>query len=236
MFYFNLQYLYLLIPALLLSLYAQAKVSSTFRKYSSVRSASGLTGAETAQRLLWAAGITDVRIERVRGNLTDYYDPSHRVLRLSESVYDSRSLAAVGVAAHETGHAVQHAVGYGPLVLRSAMVPLTNIGSNFSWILIVLGLLFGSQAGSEFGYMLVQAGIVLFALVVAFTLVTLPVELNASSRAVHMLGDNGILTQEELGPVKKVLTAAAMTYVASAAMAIAQLLRLILLFGGRRDD
>ncbi len=236
MFYFNLQYLYLLIPALLLSLYAQAKVSSTFRKYSSVRSASGLTGAETAQRLLWAAGITDVRIERVRGNLTDHYDPSHRVLRLSESVYDSRSLAAVGVAAHETGHAVQHAVGYGPLVLRSAMVPLTNIGSNFSWILIVLGLLFGSQAGSEFGYMLVQAGIVLFALVVAFTLVTLPVELNASSRAVHMLGDNGILTQEELGPVKKVLTAAAMTYVASAAMAIAQLLRLILLFGGRRDD
>ena len=137
MFYFNLQYLYLLIPALLLSLYAQAKVSSTFRKYSSVRSASGLTGAETAQRLLWAAGITDVRIERVRGNLTDHYDPSHRVLRLSESVYDSRSLAAVGVAAHETGHAVQHAVGYGPLVLRSAMVPLTNIGSNFSWILIV---------------------------------------------------------------------------------------------------
>ena len=236
MFYFNLQYLYLLIPALLLSLYAQAKVSSTFRKYSSVRSASGLTGAETAQRLLWAAGITDVRIERVRGNLTDHYDPSHRVLRLSESVYDSRSLAAVGVAAHETGHAVQHAVGYGPLVLRSAMVPLTNIGSNFSWILIVLGLLFGSQAGSEYGYMLVQAGIVLFALVVAFTLVTLPVELNASSRAVHMLGDNGILTQEELGPVKKVLTAAAMTYVASAAMAIAQLLRLILLFGGRRDD
>ena len=195
MFYFNLQYLYLLIPALLLSLYAQAKVSSTFRKYSSVRSASGLTGAETAQRLLWAAGITDVRIERVRGNLTDHYDPSHRVLRLSESVYDSRSLAAVGVAAHETGHAVQHAVGYGPLVLRSAMVPLTNIGSNFSWILIVLGLLFGSQAGSEFGYMLVQAGIVLFALVVAFTLVTLPVELNASSRAVHMLGYNGILTQ-----------------------------------------
>ena len=164
------------------------------------------------------------------------YDPSHRVLRLSESVYDSRSLAAVGVAAHETGHAVQHAVGYGPLVLRSAMVPLTNIGSNFSWILIVLGLLFGSQAGSEFGYMLVQAGIVLFALVVAFTLVTLPVELNASSRAVHMLGDNDILTQEELGPVKKVLTAAVMTYVASAAMAIAQLLRLILLFGGRRDD
>ena len=231
MFYFNLQYLYLLIPALLLSLYAQAKVSSTFRKYSSVRSASGLTGAETAQRLLWAAGITDVRIERVRGNLTDHYDPSHRVLRLSESVYDSRSLAAVGVAAHETGHAVQHAVGYGPLVLRSAMVPLTNIGSNFSWILIVLGLLFGSQAGSEFGYMLVQAGIVLFALVVAFTLVTLPVELNASSRAVHMLGDNGILTQEELGPVKKVLTAAAMTYVASLAMAVANLLRILALRG-----
>ena len=231
MFYFNLQYLYLLIPALLLSLYAQAKVSSTFRKYSSVRSASGLTGAETAQRLLWAAGITDVRIERVRGNLTDHYDPSHRVLRLSESVYDSRSLAAVGVAAHETGHAVQHAVGYGPLVLRSAMVPLTNIGSNFSWILIVLGLLFGSQAGSEFGYMLVQAGIVLFALVVVFTLVTLPVELNASSRAVHMLGDNGILTQEELGPVKKVLTAAAMTYVASLAMAVANLLRILALRG-----
>ena len=236
MFYFNFQYIYLLIPAFILAMYAQSKVNSTFNKYSRVRSSSGMTGAEVAQELMHRAGIYDVRIERIHGNLTDHYDPMHKVLRLSDPVYSSTSLAAIGVAAHETGHAVQHAVGYGPLVLRSAMVPLTNIGSNFSWILIVLGLLFGSQAGSEFGYMLVQAGIVLFALVVVFTLVTLPVELNASSRAVHMLGDNGILTQEELGPVKKVLTAAAMTYVASAAMAIAQLLRLILLFGGRRDD
>lgn len=235
MFYFNFQYLYVILPALLLTLYAQSKVSSTFRKYSSVRNAYGLTGAEAAQRLLTAAGINDVRIERVRGNLTDHYDPSKKVLRLSESVYDSTSLAAVGVAAHETGHAVQHAMGYAPLALRSAMVPLTNLGSNLAWPLILLGLLFGSQAGSDFGYLLVQAGILLFSLAVVFSIVTLPVEFNASSRAVAMLGDFGILSQSELGPVKKVLSAAAMTYVASAAMAVAQLLRLVLLFG-RRDD
>ena len=235
MFYFNFQYLYVILPALLLTLYAQSKVSSTFRKYSSVRNAYGLTGAETAQRLLTAAGINDVRIERVRGNLTDHYDPSKKVLRLSDSVYDSTSLSAVGVAAHETGHAVQHAMGYAPLALRSAMVPLTNLGSNLAWPLILLGLLFGSQAGSDFGYLLVQAGILLFSLAVVFSIVTLPVEFNASSRAVAMLGDFGILSQSELAPVKKVLSAAAMTYVASTAMAVAQLLRLVLLFG-RRDD
>ncbi|MCQ4726404.1 zinc metallopeptidase [Anaerotignum faecicola] len=235
MFYFNFQYIYILIPAMLLALYAQSKVQSTFRKYSNVRNSYGMTGAEAAQRLLNIAGIYDVRIERVGGNLTDHYDPGKKVLRLSDSVYGSTSLAAIGVAAHETGHAVQHAVGYAPLGLRSALVPLTNISSRMAMPMIIIGILLGSQAGSGMGYALVQFGIVLFAVAVVFALVTLPVEFNASRRAVAMLGDNGILSGSELEPVKKVLSAAALTYVASAAVAIANLLRLVLLFG-RRDD
>ena len=235
MFYFNFQYIYILIPAMLLALYAQSKVQSTFRKYSNVRNSYGMTGAEAAQRLLNIAGIYDVRIERVGGNLTDHYDPGKKVLRLSDSVYGSTSLAAIGVAAHETGHAVQHAVGYAPLGLRSALVPLTNISSRMAMPMIIIGILLGSQAGSGMGYALVQFGIVLFAVAVVFALVTLPVEFNASRRAVAMLGDNGILSGSELEPVDKVLSAAALTYVASAAVAIANLLRLVLLFG-RRDD
>ena len=235
MFYFNFQYIYILIPAMLLALYAQSKVQSTFRKYSNVRNSYGMTGAEAAQRLLNIAGIYDVRIERVGGNLTDHYDPGKKVFRLSDSVYGSTSLAAIGVAAHETGHAVQHAVGYAPLGLRSALVPLTNISSRMAMPMIIIGILLGSQAGSGMGYALVQFGIVLFAVAVVFALVTLPVEFNASRRAVAMLGDNGILSGSELEPVKKVLSAAALTYVASAAVAIANLLRLVLLFG-RRDD
>ncbi|MEA5085199.1 hypothetical protein SDC9_145985 [bioreactor metagenome] len=233
--YFNIQYLYVLFPAMILAMYAQSKVKGTFNKYSRVCNAYGLTGAEVAQRLLSIAGITDVRVERIGGNLTDHYDPGHKVLRLSDSVYSSQSLAAIGVAAHETGHAVQHATGYAPLGLRSALVPVTNIGSRLSMPMIFIGVILGSQAGSDMGYMLVQLGIVLFSLAVVFSLVTLPVEFNASSRAVEMLDANGILSNSELVPVKKVLSAAALTYVASAAVAISQLLRLLLLFGRRRD-
>ncbi len=181
------------------------------------------------------AGIYDVRIERIHGNLTDHYDPMHKVLRLSDPVYSSTSLAAIGVAAHETGHAVQHNVGYVPLSLRSAMVPLTNFSSRLAMPLIFLGILFGYNSGSSFGYTLIQGGIILFALAVLFSIVTLPVEFNASSRAVKMLGNYGILSTDELEPVKKVLGAAALTYVASAVSAILSLLRLILIFG-RRDD
>ena len=235
MFYFNFQYIYLLIPAFILAMYAQSKVNSTFNKYSRVRSRSGMTGAEVAEELMHRAGIYDVRIERIHGNLTDHYDPMHKVLRLSDPVYSSTSLAAIGVAAHETGHAVQHNVGYVPLSLRSAMVPLTNFSSRLAMPLIFLGVLFGYNSGSSFGYTLIQGGIILFALAVLFSIVTLPVEFNASSRAVKMLGNYGILSTEELEPVKKVLGAAALTYVASAVSAILSLLRLILIFG-RRDD
>ncbi|HCT65001.1 MAG TPA: peptidase [Lachnospiraceae bacterium] len=233
--YFNFQYLYVLFPAMILAMYAQSKVKSTFNKYSRVGNSYGLTGAEVAERLLRIAGINDVSVERIGGNLTDHYDPGHKVLRLSESVYSSQSLAAIGVAAHETGHAVQHATGYAALGIRSALVPVTNIGSKLSMPMIFIGVLLGSQAGSDMGYMLVQLGIAFFSLAVVFALVTLPVELNASARAVEMLDANGILNSSELAPVKKVLSAAALTYVASAAVAIAQLLRLLLLFGRRRD-
>jgi Zn-dependent membrane protease YugP len=232
--YFNFSYFYVLIPAMILAVYAQNKVNSTFNKYSRVRSRSGMTGAEAAQRLLNAAGIYDVRIEGVRGSLTDHYDPSKKVLRLSESVYGSTSLAAIGVAAHETGHAVQHARGYAPLSLRSAMVPLTNIGSRMAMPLIILGVIFGGTYSNS-GYGLIQFGIVLFSLSVLFALITLPVEFNASSRAVKMLGEYGILDYDEISPVKQVLSAAALTYVAAAASAIASLLRLVLIFGRRND-
>ncbi|MCJ7856804.1 zinc metallopeptidase [Lachnospiraceae bacterium NSJ-143] len=235
MFYFNFQYIYLLIPAFILALYAQSKVNSTFAKYSRVRSISGMTGAQVAEELMHRSGIYDVRVERVAGNLTDHYDPAHKVLRLSDSVYSSPSLAAIGVAAHETGHAVQHSVGYAPLSLRSAMVPLTNISSRLAMPLILIGILFGSSRGSDFGYLFIQAGIVLFAMAVVFSIVTLPVEFNASKRAVQMLGNYGILSSEELTPVRQVLSAAALTYVAAAISAIASLLRLILIFGRRND-
>ena len=234
MFYFDFRYFYVLLPAMILAIYAQSKVKSTFAKYSRVRSRSGLTGAEAAERLLHAAGIYDVRIEGIRGSLTDHYDPSKKVLRLSESVYGSTSLSAIGVAAHETGHAVQHARGYVPLVLRSSLVPLTQIGSNLAMPLIVLGVLFGGTYGRS-GYGLIQLGIILFSLSVVFALVTLPVEFNASSRAVKMLAEYGILDNDEISSVRQVLSAAALTYVAAAASAIASLLRLILIFDRRND-
>ncbi len=228
-YYFDPTYMLVLI-GVVLSMLASAKVNSTFRKYSQVRSRSGYTGAMAAERILKSAGIYDVRIEHINGNLTDHYDPSNKVLRLSDSVYGQSSVAAVGVAAHECGHAIQHAKGYAPLKIRSAIVPVANFGSKISWPMILLGLFLGSA-----GNTLIQLGILFFSAAVAFQLVTLPVEFNASSRAVEILGSSGILYEEEVRHTKKVLSAAALTYVAAAASSILQLLRLIILFGGRNE-
>ena len=233
-YYLDWTYIVLVIPAMILALYAQNKVNSTFKKYSRVASRSGMTGAQAARRLMELNGIYDVSIERVSGNLTDHYDPSKKVLRLSDSVYSDTSVAAIGVAAHETGHAIQHARGYVPLTLRTVMVPLANLGSTLSMPLIFLGILFSFS--SVMGNTMINLGILLFGLSVVFTIITLPVEFNASRRAVACLGDSGILYDEEIGGVKKVLSAAAMTYVASTAVALANFLRLIIIFGGRRRD
>ena len=229
--YMDPTYLLVLIGAVL-CIAAQMRVSSTYRKYSGVRSRSGLTGAQAAQRILQLSGIHDVRIEHVRGELTDHYDPAHKVLRLSDSVYGSSSIAAIGVAAHECGHAVQHDKGYGPLKIRTALVPAANIGSKAGIPLIFLGVFLGMNN------ILIQVGIWVFAIAVLFQLVTLPVEFNASGRALAMLGDYGMLEREETNGCRRVLSAAALTYVAAAASAILQLLRLVLLFGNndRRRD
>lgn len=229
-YYYDPTYLLVLIGAVL-CIVAQIRVKSTYSKYSRVRSRSGLTGAQAAQRILQLSGIYDVRIEHVRGELTDHYDPSHKVLRLSDSVYASDSIAAIGVAAHECGHAVQHNKGYAPLSFRTALVPVANIGSWAGVPIIFLGVFLGMNQ------ILIQIGIWVFALAVLFQIVTLPVEFNASGRALAMLNNYGMLGQDETGKCRKVLSAAALTYVAAAAAAILQLLRLILLFGnGRRRD
>lgn len=222
---------FLVIIGVILSLWASARVKSTFAKYSNVRSMSGYTGAQAAERILRSSGIGDVRIEHINGNLTDHYDPRTKVLRLSDSVYGQTSVAAIGVAAHECGHAIQHAKGYAPLQIRSAIVPIANIGANISWPMIILGMLLGSAGG-----VFIQIGIILFSASVLFQLVTLPVEFNASNRAVNILGESGILYETEVSQTKKVLGAAALTYVAAAAGSILQLLRLLLLFGGRDRD
>lgn len=227
-YYFDPTYILVLI-GVLLSLAASYKVKSTFNRYSNVASRSGMSGAQAAETILHANGIYDVTIQRVSGSLTDHYDPRNKTLNLSESVYGSMSVAAIGVAAHECGHAIQHQKEYAPLQIRSSLVPVANFGSGASWFFIIAGLFLSWQP-------LVTTGIVLFLLAVLFQLVTLPVEFNASSRAVAALGNLGILGQEELGHTKKVLSAAALTYVASAAAAILQLLRLIILFGGRDRD
>ncbi|MBB2182694.1 zinc metallopeptidase [Lachnospiraceae bacterium MD1] len=224
-------YYYLIIIGILLSLAASARVKSTFAKYSRVRSMSGMTGAQVAERILRNAGIYDVQIERVSGNLSDHYDPRTKVLRLSDSVYGQSSVAAIGVAAHECGHAIQHQNSYIPLTLRSALVPVANFGSSLSLPLIIIGF---SMGYVEF---LIDLGILLFGAAVLFQIITLPVEFNASRRAVIKLGETGILMNDELRLSKKVLNAAALTYVAAAAASILQLLRLILLFrGGRNRD
>ena len=219
----------ILIPAIILSFWAQMKVSTTFNRYSQVTSRSGMTGAQVAQAILKSNNINDVRIEAVRGNLTDHYDPKNKVLRLSESVYGQSSLAALGVAAHEVGHAIQHDEDYAPLRIRSALVPIAQFGSYGSWIILLVGIVLASTQ-------LIQIGIILFVAVLAFQLVTLPVEFNASSRALVQLETGGFLTTEEIQGSKKVLSAAAMTYVAAVIMAVAQLIRLILISGILRRD
>ncbi|MEG1505685.1 MAG: zinc metallopeptidase [Lachnospiraceae bacterium] len=221
----------LIIVGMLLSLLASAKVKSSYAKYSQVRCKGGYTGAEAAERILKDAGIYDVQIEPVSGKLTDHYDPKNKVLRLSDNVYSSSSVAAIGVAAHECGHAIQHSKGYAPLAIRSAIVPAANLGATISWPLILVGF-FITGSGS----ILVQLGILLFSLAVLFQLVTLPVEFNASGRALRILGENGILYEDEIGGARSVLRAAALTYVAAAAASILQLLRLVMLFGGRDRD
>ena len=226
-FYYGLDWTYILVLiGAVLSLIASAKVNSTFNKYSRVRSMSGMTGAEAAQRILNQNGIYDVAVEHVRGNLTDHYDPKNKILRLSDATYSSNSVAAIGVAAHECGHALQHNDEYLPLKIRSAIVPAANIGSRLGIPIILLGVLFGSN------YFLIELGIWVFSLAVLFQIVTLPVEFNASSRAMAMMERYGILSGDELRSTRKVLSAAAMTYVAAAASSILQLLRLVLLFGG----
>ena len=227
--YMDYYYLILVLPALLLAMVAQWSVQSTVRKYSQVSNREGMTGADAARLILSKNGIYDVNVTSVSGTLTDHYDPSSKTVRLSDGVFASRSLAAVAIAAHETGHAIQHARGYKPLVLRSLCYPVANIGSSLGMPMAIFGLMFSIS-------FLVQLGIMLFALAVFFYLITLPVEINASTRAIACIQEENILAPEELGGAKKVLTAAAMTYVASAAVAIANLLRLILLANNRRRD
>lgn len=224
----------LIIPAAIFSFYAQFKVSNTFKKYSKTGNSRGYTGAEVARQLLRYAGITDVSVERVRGSLTDHYDPRDKVLRLSDSVYDSTSIAALGVAAHETGHAVQHDKGYVPLSLRNSVLPVASLGSKMATPLIFLGILLASVTASDIGFLVIQAGIIMFAAVVAFQIITLPVEFNASSRAIGMLDEYGFLTGDEIRPAKRVLSAAAMTYVAAVAVAVANLLRFIVIANNQR--
>ena len=224
---FDLSYLVLVVPAILLGLWAQARVQSTYARYSQVRAVRGITADQVARRILDANGLRDVSIQRIAGSLTDHFDPRERVVRLSETVYGSPSIAAIGVAAHEVGHAVQHATGYAPLKLRTAIVSVTNIGSTLSMPLILIGILLNSSR-------LALVGVALFGLVAVFQLVTLPVEFNASSRALATLDGMDILGREELGGARQVLTAAALTYVAALIQSLAQLLRLLLLVGGNR--
>lgn len=232
MLYFDWTYLVLVLPCVILAMAASANVNSTFNRYSRQRSMGGLTGAEAARRVLAANGVRDVRIERVGGNLTDHYDPRTNVIRLSDSVYSDTSTAAIGVACHEAGHALQYAENYGPIKLRAAIIPVTNFGSKLAMPLILAGLLFGSLG--EMSTFLVYLGIACFGLSFVFQVVTLPVEFNASNRAIRAIASTQLLSDEELLGAKKTLRAAAMTYVAATAVALAQLLRLIILFGGRR--
>ena len=231
MFYFDPTYFLVIIGAVI-CLLASARVKSTYQKYSAYRSMSGLTGAQAAERILHAAGIYDVKIRQVSGSLTDHYNPSNKTLNLSDTVCNATSVAAIGVAAHECGHAIQHAKGYLPLTLRSAFVPVANFGSILAWPILIIGALMNNAMART----LINVGIILFPFAVIFQLITRPVEFNASRRAMGMLCDLGILGEGELRQTGKVLRAAALTYVASAAAAILQLLRVILLFGGKRRD
>ena len=231
---FDWTYIYIVLPCLLLSLWASSSVNSTFKRYSKQLSSRGITGRDAAICVLESHGITNVRVERIAGNLTDHFDPKTNIIRLSDNVYDSTSTAAIGVACHEAGHAVQYAKQYFPMKVRAAIIPATNIGSRLAMPLILLGVLFG--VGGSYSYTLIYAGIACFSLSLVFQLVTLPVEFNASRRAMQAIAGRGILTPQEQKGAKKTLTAAAMTYVAAVAVAAAQLLRLVLLFGGRRRN
>ncbi len=232
-YYYDPTWILLLIGAVICMI-ASARVRTTFNKYSKVYSHTGMTGAEAARRILDSRGIYDVQVVPTQGNLTDHYDPRDRTLRLSQTVYGASSVAAVGVAAHECGHAIQDAEDYSPLRIRTALVPVANFGSSVSMILIIAGIIFGFGRGGS--SLLLNLGILCFSLVVLFQLVTLPVEFNASKRAMVLLQDLGILYPEEAAKTKKVLSAAALTYVAGALSSLLQLLRLVILFGGRRDN
>lgn len=229
---FDWTYLYIVLPCLIVSLWASAQVNNTFKKYSTLHSARRLTGAQAAQRVLLRNGVANVRIERTSGKLTDHYDPRSNVIRLSDAVYENTSAAAIGVACHEAGHAVQYATNYFPIKVRSFIIPITNISSKLALPLILVGVLLSSLG--QYSTLLIDIGIACFALSLVFQLVTLPVEFNASRRALRAIEDGEFLTEEELNGAKKTLRAAAMTYVAATAVSLAQLLRLILLFGGRR--
>ena len=219
----------LVIAGAVLSAIASSKVKTTYAKFGKVASRNGLNATDAARMILDNAGLRHVRIDRIAGDLTDHYSPKERVLRLSDTTYNSRSIAAIGVAAHECGHAIQHAEQYAPLNVRNAIVPVVNLGSKLSWPMIMIGLLLGFTGFLDFG-------IVLFSLTLIFQLITLPVEFNASSRALRILSDSNMLYEEELTGAKKVLSAAAMTYVAAAVASLLSLLRLMILFGGRRRD
>ena len=229
MFWIDYWYVVLVLPAIILALVVQIKMSSTYSKYSRVYNRSGVTAEEAARRILNANGLYDVAIERVSGNLTDHYDPRTNTVRLSDSVYGSNSIAAVGVAAHEVGHAIQHARDYFPMKVRSAIIPATNLGAGISPFLIIIGFIFMSDT-------LIIAGIVLYSLTAVFQLVTLPVEFNASRRALSTLDNYGILERDELPQVRKVLGSAAMTYVASLLVSLMYVLRLVMIFGGGRRN
>ena len=228
---FDWTYLVFIVPCIIITLICQIKVQSTFSKYSKIRNSRNITGAQAAEYVLRQNGVTGVRIEHVSGSMTDHFDPRTNVIRLSDTVYNSNSVAAVGVACHEAGHAVQHAVGYLPNKIRSIILPMAKIGSQLSWILILLGLVFTAKVG----FVLLYIGIVLFSLSVLFTIATLPVEFNASKRALECIRESDLLYGDEYTGAKRTLQAAAMTYVASALTAIMQLLRLIVIARSRRD-
>ena len=228
---FDSTYLLLVLPCVILSLWASANVKNTFNRYAKQRSSRGITGAAAAQRVLQAHGVRGVRIEQISGDLTDHYDPKANVIRLSDGVFNSTSTAAIGVACHEAGHAVQYAENYAPIKLRAAIIPVTNIGSRLAMPLILLGLALSVLQNAS--YFFVYLGIACFGLSLVFQLITLPVEFNASRRAMEAISDSGLLTQDEQTGARKTLTAAALTYVAATALALAQLLRLISIFGKR---
>lgn len=228
-FFYDHYYFILIVPAMIIAMIAQSRVSSTFQRYSRVGSRRGITAAQVARRILDANGLYDVQIQHISGNLTDHFDPTSNIVRLSDSVYGSSSIASIGVAAHEVGHAIQHAQGYFPIKVRSAIIPITNFGSKMSLPLLLLGIIMSAPS-------LVNLGILLFATMTVFQLVTLPVEFNASSRALAILESDNLLEDDELTGARKVLSAAAMTYVAALITAAAQLLRLVLLYGRRSDD